>query len=483
MGFAMSKVGNAQPHADFHVDETKADVESTELLQEIECWEETYRERFARSLIIPSFMLDSDRNPWLVFDPLWGLVNKPVVRKLAPEDVERGIKYRHRVGDCTPCYVGPTPEPLSAELKARTKHELVHVFDSMMDDYVRQHVRSLWLAQWNHSNSISIPVTIPYLNHGDSLPPGLFRKNFLGTDILSKVTAVYFEPGFMLCFGTHRWDVGDEELPPWPYYGNGCGYIARAMLAAWREVHHFNGELANRQQYRWLANAVALEGQPGPRGAMEDAIRTHRVICDELQTAQNKPVSSGDPYTWVEHGFEMGPIYRSLVIMLDRQQALVRGRGENEAETCDILFERCSVLLVRTGDEGHLSAPIDLSTLTAAGLTLPLARSDAELIDPVGMPKVVRVRLRTAVRFVMDLERREISASPRLTARKNVLDADMLREAESWAEDAFAHAESHGSIDRDPETWGAVRLARAHLDGDRCGLEYEPIEDPDVRRW
>lgn len=101
------------------------------------------------------------------------------------------------------------------------------------------------------------------------------------------------------------------------------------------------------------------------------------------------------------------------------------------------------------------------------------------------MQQVVWVRLRTAVRFVMDLERREINATSRLTARRNVLDADMLREAESWAEDAIAHAESHGSIDRDPETWGTVRLAQAHLYGDRCGLGEEPIEDsfPRVRHW
>lgn len=472
----MSKVSNTQPHADFHVDAEKPDVESTKLSQEIEFWEETYRKRFARKVIIPSSRLDSDTNPWFTFDPLWGLVSKPGIRKLLPGD----LKF------CFPRYIGPTPEPLSAELKARTRQELVYCFNQRMEPHIRDHVRNRWLAQWNHSSCSSIPVSVSYLNHGDALPPGLLRKNSLGIDILSQITAVYFEPGFMRCFGALDWEDIDDETDPWPYYGNGCGYIARAMLAAWQEVHHYNGEqLENRQQYRWLANAVALEGHPGSRGAMEGAIRTHEVICEELRNAQNKPVSSGDPYTWVEHGFEMGPIYRSIIILLDRQQALGRGRGKDEADTCNILFERCSVLLVRTGDEDHLSAPIDFSTLTNAGLTLQLARSEAALVDPAGMPQVVRVRLRTAVRFVLDLERREINASSRLTARKNVLDADMLREAESWAEDAIAHAESNGSIDGNLDTWTAVRLAQAHLDGDRCGLEAEPLEDslPHVRHW
>lgn len=480
----MSKVSNSQPHADFHTDTTKSDVESTNLSQEIECWEETYRERFARSVKIPASWISSTKQTWFTFDPLWGMVSMPLVRKLSLEDVERDIKYIQRFKDCSPRYEGPTPEPLSAELRARTKHELVHSFGRSIGGHFRENVRHLWLREWESSSSSSIPVTVSYLKHGDALRPELFRKDFLGTDILSKITAVYFEPGFMQCFGTHGWET-DEDPQPWPWYGRGCGYIARAMLAAWEEVHYYNGELANRQQRRWLANAVALEGDPGPLGATEGAIRTHKVICEELENAQNKPVSSEDPYTWVEHGFELGPIYRSVIILLDKQVAFEHGRGEDQAETCDILFERCSVLLVCTGDEDHLSVPVDFSTLTAAGLTLPLDRSEAALIDQVGTRQVVRVRLRTAVRFVMDLERREINASPHLTARKNVLDADMLRKAESWAEEKIAHAESHGSIDRDPGTWKAVRVAQAHIDGDRCGLEYDPVDNLlfNLRYW
>ncbi|KAI3391150.1 hypothetical protein diail_7817 [Diaporthe ilicicola] len=125
----------------------------------------------------------------------------------------------------------------------------------------------------------------------------------------------------------------------------------------------------------------------------------------------------------------MGPICRSVIVILDRQLALKRG---DEAKLCDVLFERCSVLLVRTGDEDHLSGPIDLSTLTAAGLTLPLGRSDSALIDPAGKQRAVRIRLDTAVRFAMDHERREIDASARLTARKNILDADTLWDAGSY---------------------------------------------------
>lgn len=93
----MSKVSNIQPHADVDEDATKPDVKNKRPSQNIEFWEDTYRECFALRLIIPSFRLDSDRNPWLTFDPLWGLVNKPVVQKPPLENVERWIKNSYRV--------------------------------------------------------------------------------------------------------------------------------------------------------------------------------------------------------------------------------------------------------------------------------------------------------------------------------------------------------------------------------------------------
>lgn len=94
------------------------------------------------------------------------------------------------------------------------------------------------------------------------------------------------------------------------------------------------------------------------------------------------------------------------------------------------------------------------------------------------------MRLHTAVRFIMDLERRERNASARLAAMETVLDAESLCGADKWATEALANADKHGSIDRDMETWGAVRLARAHLDGDLCGLEeHQPCKGFSLRSW
>ncbi|KAI7788290.1 hypothetical protein LA080_012357 [Diaporthe eres] len=153
-------------------------------------------------------------------------------------------------------------------------------------------------------------------------------------------------------------------------------------------------------------------------------------------------------------------------------------------EQREILFEQFSVLLVRTGDEDHLSAPVDFSAISAAGLDLPLGRGEDTQPGSNDRQQVVRVRIRTAVRFIMDLERRERNASARLTAMKKVLDTENFREADEWASAVLAHAEKNGGIDQDEDAWPAVRLAQAHLNGGLCGLEDPPFETRHpLRAW
>ncbi|CAN8099848.1 unnamed protein product [Discula destructiva] len=170
-----------------------------------------------------------------------------------------------------------------------------------------------------------------------------------------------------------------------------------------------------------------------------------------------------------------------MIIVVDRQP-VIHWRGHNEADCRNAVFEEGSVLLVRTGHEEHLSAPIDFSELCPA--LLPLDRDDLALEQA----QVARVRLRTAVRFIMDLERSERECSPRLTAMKKVLDNDTFRAADCFPAEALGEAESNGSIDRNWETWKAVRRARAYLDGDHFYVDGEMAkadreERVEVRRW
>lgn len=107
-----------------------------------------------------------------------------------------------------------------------------------------------------------------------------------------------------------------------------------------------------------------------------------------------------------------------------------------------------------------MSEPIDFSELGPD--ILPLDRD--ELLH--GKEQVVRVHLRTAVRFIMDLERRKRERSPCLTAMKKVLDNETFRKADAFATDARAAAEKNGGSDGESHTWEAVRRAQAYFNGE-----------------
>lgn len=73
----------------------------------------------------------------------------------------------------------------------------------------------------------------------------------------------------------------------------------------------------------------------------------------------------------------------------------------------DEQIQRQIVLMVLTGDENGLSAPIKFDVIRSQ--SLPLARADV-----TEKTEIIRVSLRTAVQFVADLERREEEAIPQL---------------------------------------------------------------------
>lgn len=69
-----------------------------------------------------------------------------------------------------------------------------------------------------------------------------------------------------------------------------------------------------------------------------------------------------------------------------------------------------NVLLVLTGDDSNISAPINFESIRAQSLLL--ARNDIPANPEID---AVRVSFATAVRFIADLQRREEMASPNLS--------------------------------------------------------------------
>lgn len=402
---------------------------------------------------------------------------------------------------CNPRYIGTTPEPLSTELAEQTRHELRNYYHwVLLHSYLRVWLKVLWMPELHYvprvpyltdeiisppasqiTNGHILPARVRSYISGEPEETPLDRDAFstqrhedwalwpraifddysqLPDDTmllsrctwLNQTTAIYFEPM------SERRGLNDVAV----------SHIGRGLFAAWHEFARERGEKPNLQQRRYFAHPVMLLGGPDTR-PLADVIATHRRMCDALADAQDKPVSPKDPYSWVEHGAEMGVVYPSVILVVDEAQK--NWRGKSEADAREIMFRRFSVLLVRTGNEEHLSEPVDFSSLGDA--ILPLGRD--ELLQD--KQQVVRVRLDTAVRFIMNIERREQDRCPRLTAMKRILDEDTFRGADKFAADALAMAEENGGIDRNFDTWEAVRRARACLDGQPYYVDPKLAED------
>jgi hypothetical protein len=104
--------------------------------------------------------------------------------------------------------------------------------------------------------------------------------------------------------------------------------------------------------------------------------------------------------------YKLLPLCRAIVVLIDQ---LDPGESLQPGDFVyvDKYAQEQSVVMIRTGDESCLSAPISFESIREH--SLPLDRSDITACDEID---AVRVSLTTAVRFVADLQRREDDAYP-----------------------------------------------------------------------
>ena len=141
---------------------------------------------------------------------------------------------------------------------------------------------------------------------------------------------------------------------------------------------------------------------------------------------------------------------------------------------------------MRTGLEAGLSAKISSDSLRPN--SLPLERSDME-----GQPviDIVRTSLMTIVRFILDLERREIIAHPRSVqdcawdpninpgSPITAVDGSTRHDPETWADALIEAAEKYG-YDDGPITRASICRVQAAMIRENFG-ELTPI--PFGNKW
>ena len=126
------------------------------------------------------------------------------------------------------------------------------------------------------------------------------------------------------------------------------------------------------------------------------------------------------------------------------------------------LVRNYTVLLVKTGDEGHLSSPISLQSLLESGQTLTVGRED---LGNCPESDVVRIKVDVALQFILGLIRKEEAALPKLARAAEALEEEQNVGCERCVDRVLNHAEEVG-FDENGFTWMAIRRVRARLVGE-----------------
>jgi hypothetical protein len=154
---------------------------------------------------------------------------------------------------------------------------------------------------------------------------------------------------------------------------------------------HYNNE-PTIEFGHFFADPVLITSN-GPKTVVE-IVRSHKLLCDQACQLLDQ-LGRGDILS--DKNYKLLPLCRAILDELDQDVE----EDEDGRVSLDEYSQAQSVLMVRTGDESHLSAPITFEQIKAQ--TLPLRRDDC-ILEGI---EVVRVSLKTAVSFITNLTQRE----------------------------------------------------------------------------
>ncbi|KAF5962293.1 hypothetical protein FBULB1_14327 [Fusarium bulbicola] len=190
-----------------------------------------------------------------------------------------------------------------------------------------------------------------------------------------------------------------------------------------------------------------------------------------------KDETPGDVRSWREHGYIMRHLFRALYVVVDRQ-SLPQTTGSyyeppglegydrihKLEHRLEKKLKQCTVLLVKSGDDAHLSSPISFDPLFEAGLAMNVNRDDYS-----GGPKdeetVVRVNLGTAVRFIWGLLQKEKGSFEELEHQAQIWEEEQDSLFGAWLEEVMYHCDEVG-MDNNHHMWLSSRRAIARGNGE-----------------
>ncbi|KAI1140870.1 hypothetical protein F5Y05DRAFT_423772 [Hypoxylon sp. FL0543] len=373
----------------------------------------------------------------------------------------------------------PTVEPLSESMVCLVRSQLASLFYERMAVGIQCTVR--FRSEWTKkSNELSYYIRS---FHRPRLPLKMFfpRSHLIRSHLLEYAdvhVAIYFDWfGDASCFRTIKCNTE---------------WLGRYVWRKWFDWHGGRPPFLGHQKF---VKPIGLKGSE-PRD-IQNVREFHRSLCDAVsiglsqqelpkqspptprsgpmrQRLRNpKPTQLPDLRPYTDRGREMAHLFRAIVIIVDDQvmqdaepeiyRRVIVPRKENAyyEKGRDWVVSQYSVLLFRTGDDAHLSSPISFQSLYESGKALPVNRPDC---DDDGI-SVTRVKIDTAVEFLLDLIQREREAIPSIGLAAEIENRQHLDACEKWVDGVMEDAGRVG-IDENGFTWEAVRRAKAALNGE-----------------
>lgn len=253
-------------------------------------------------------------------------------------------------------------EPLTRELRLEIKSQLEEYWKFYRrDENFRRDTKSSW---YDTGNMITLDEATPCLNH-------IRLSRFC-----NKATALYVAPS----------GQQNDQLPLKVF---GCIY------KDWF-LHHNNEP--NFEFGRFFAAPVHITSN-GPQ-AVAEIVQSHKILCSQASQLLTSPdrgqsLSPGSKLTTKTR--KLLPLFRAIILILDELDESVE-EDENECISLDEYSQAQSVLMIKTGDEAHLSAPITFEHIREQAFQLK--RGDCNL-DGI---EVIRVSLAAAIHFVTTLQ-------------------------------------------------------------------------------
>ena len=350
----------------------------------------------------------------------------------------------------------PAEEPLPPGMKEEVRMNLKEYHHFFRTEIYRREIRASWVLE-------------PCISElSDLAPARQVHPTFLER-LCNKPTSLYWAQS------AQPWD----RCPSFPF---GCIYT---------EWSRYHDDDPNIEFGHFFANLVRVTST-GPT-TTTGILEAHKYFCDQASSLLSE-ISRGEacdvyPYRWPNpQHYRLLPLCRAIIVILDELFNLDNLVPDIDKDVdgfalYDKVSHKQNVIMVRTGDESCLSAPISFESISAQ--CLPLDRSD---ITVGGNIDAVRVSVATAVRFIADLQRREEAAFPNSGGR-SVLDTSLCpstRElgyvtlcADAWADKLIQKAEEEG-FDKIYETRAAVRRVKAAKRGE---VVDELTPDPFNNKW